>query len=95
MVSEVKASVPLQDLLDHTAMRIAIVQGELLASGQVPLNIQAELISKVGYDSSTRHSHYNQKWEGEAADDSTMLLTAIVPLLLHQRNDEMGECKLL
>lgn len=89
-VTERKASVGLQALLDHTAARLAIVQKDVLASEQVKSVVKVEFVSKVGFDASTGHSRYSQKWTGERGDENSMLLTALCPLLLHY-SDEKGE----
>ena len=82
-MSERKASVPLQALLNHTSARFAITLKEVFESDQVKINGPIELISKTGFDGSTGHSRYNQKWTGEQGNENHMLLTAVCPLLLH------------
>ena len=89
-----KASVPLQSLVDHTATRILEMQEEVVTSilTAAPTGVlKFELISKAGSDGSGNHSEYNQKLETGVCNDSNMLLTSVVPLILHFTiNSEAG-----
>lgn len=88
-IEEQKAWVSLQDLVDHIAARLVLAQADVLKSGHIQ-GTRLKLVSKMGFDSSTNQSIYNQLWSGVQGDDSTMVLTAVVPLLLHETMDELG-----
>ncbi|KAK3910723.1 ATP synthase gamma chain [Frankliniella fusca] len=94
-ISEQKASVSLQDMLNHTVSRLASVQEEVFTSDQLEGN-KLELVSKIGFDGSANPAQYNQVWKDfPEASDSNMVLTALVPLLLHQRNEMLEDVKVL
>lgn len=74
--SEVCCQVPLQNILDHTAVRI-------LQTLEVQLEGEFTLHCKWGFDGSSGHSAYKQVWEekGEVSDES-VFITSFVPLVL-------------
>lgn len=82
VVTEVSAEVHLQALMDHTVQRILSLE----IDGIEDLAVEdLELISKWGFDGSSDHSNYKQKFEGEEEDDSSIFITSMVPLLLRVR----------
>lgn len=84
-VAEDKAEVPLQDLLDHTTESIITIQQDVFNCIS-STNNELTLISKWGFDGSSGHSQYNQKFHDEAGsqDDKFVFITCLVPLqLLH------------
>lgn len=87
-VIEEKACVPLQDLLDHTATRIAIQLEETLKDERLDGNLNFELVTKIGFDAAGNQSEYNQIWmQVLSGNDSTIVLTALVPIMLHQKSE--------
>ena len=54
-------------------------------------NASVSEVELVGFDSSTGHSLYNQRWQDEESSDHSMLLTSIVPLLLHGKDEASGK----
>lgn len=91
-VEEHKASVSLQDLVDHTAMRLITCNKEVFQSEHVKGD-EIELVSKVGFDGAGNQSQYSQLWMDTEASDKTIMLTAWVPLLMHQNLDANGGFK--
>ncbi|CAH1108234.1 unnamed protein product [Psylliodes chrysocephalus] len=91
MISPVIAEIKLQDLLDHTASRILLVQEDVF--DQISLdNISQELnlILKWGCDGSTGHSQYKQVLP-EGFSDSDIFITSLVPLQLSGKNTDRSE----
>jgi hypothetical protein len=87
------ASVPLQNLLDHSAARIVESQKQLIeismenkSSAAARLN----LICNWGCDGSSDQSQYHQSFvnAGEDSCDSNLFATTLIPLRLHS-NDEI------
>ena len=83
-----KTEVPLQDLVDHTSMRlidyltpvfIQLIDLDNVEHGQV---YDAVLISKWGFDSATSQSRYKQSVSDapENFNEESLLSTSIVPL---------------
>lgn len=73
--------VKLQSLLDHSVQRLTKLQDEVMT--RVNESARLELKSKWGFDGSSSHSIYKQKFQEDTdAVDSDMLLTSIVPLQL-------------
>ena len=85
-VTEDSAKVPLQSLLDHTALRIIQEQKEKITEtiekleGDEQLN--CELMCKWGFDGSSGQSEYKQKSTTCTLDDSSIFCTTLVPLQL-------------
>jgi hypothetical protein len=78
-VTDTLAEVKLQDLLDHTILRI-VQAHEILLARVAGKNIQKiVLVSKWGFDGSTGHSEYKQMFSGEYSD-SDLFLTSLVPI---------------
>lgn len=86
-VTEASAEVELQSLLDHTANRIFQSQKNIL--DRVPdqsLN-KVCLIGKWGFDGSTGHSEYKQRFYDSTLEDSSLFVTSYVPLQLIMTTD--------
>jgi len=84
-VTETKAEIKLQALLDHTATRIAEVSKERLDECLLQCNGKLTLISKWGCDGSGNHALYKQKVieSDELLVDSNVVMTCLVPLQLY------------
>lgn len=82
-VTETSASVPLQDLLNHTSERLSQSIGDVLKTHVNDSELQKlRLYSKWGFDGSSGHSEYKQAFHGNQKDDSAVFITCIVPLKL-------------
>lgn len=75
-MTETKAEVPLQDLLNHTAHRL-MAHLKLELATTTPLL----LIVKYGFDG-TNSTKYKQKWNGDSGDDEHIVCSSLVPLQL-------------
>lgn len=84
-ITEILAEVPLQELLDHTAQRILSLDIDGL--DEIPLSADLELLCKWGFDGSSDHHNYKQKFVDDEADDSSIFITSMVPLQLRLRNN--------
>lgn len=83
-ITESKAAVKLQALLDHTASRILAVQSEvlhLLPSSEI---YKLNLVCKWGCDGTSGQSTFKQKFDNDDEDktDATIFFTSVVPLQL-------------
>lgn len=81
-VTETKAEVTLQNLLNHTASRILNMQEDVISRYK---NIKgAKLIASYGFDGSTGQSSYKQRFldEGPLSNDCSLFVTTIIPLKL-------------
>lgn len=89
-INEHSAKVPLQDLLDHTAIRI-IEQTDTIteAVAKIPGDekLSCTLISKWGFDGASGHSEYKQKFTSPDISDDSIFSTTLVPLQMKSRND--------
>ena len=86
-VSELTAEVSLQELLEHTAVRLVELQEEVIQQQHSNAGVTsstATLICTWGFDGSSSQSNYKQRFvdEEENADDSSMFATTIVPMQL-------------
>lgn len=81
MVTDTFAKITLQSLLDHTGRRI-------LESLKCAVTGKLVLIGKCGFDGASGQSNYKQKFENSELDDSSIFMTAYVPLKLFFLNDE-------
>ena len=84
-VEEDSAKVPLQSLLDHTALRIIEEKKETIT--EVVENLENEpfscnLICKWGFDGSSGQSQYKQKFNTTDQSDASLFCTTLVPLQL-------------
>ncbi|KAF0313394.1 hypothetical protein FJT64_016052 [Amphibalanus amphitrite] len=79
VVDDRGASVPVQQLLDHTASRLCTLQESVIQSSAA----QGSLIltSKYGFDGATGQQVYRHR-QSTDVDDSTMFLASMVPLRL-------------
>ena len=93
-ITEDSAKVPLQSLLDHTALRIIQEQKEKITEAIENLEedeqLNCELVCKWGFDGSSGQSEYKQKWTG-TLDDSSMFCTTLVPLQLKYKDSILWE----
>lgn len=79
-VTEQTAEVPIQNLLNHTAERIVDSQKDVIGAAK---SNQLTLFSKIGFDGSSGHSEYHQRFLNETdADDKFVFMTCLVPLEL-------------
>jgi len=91
-ISETCATLPLQNLLDHTARRIVELQSNVFHHG-LELNnkktLNVVLHSSWGFDGSSGHSNYHQKYQTEAChmDDKNLFATTMIPLELISNNN--------
>lgn len=79
ITTEVESEVPLQSLLDHTANRLMLVQKEAVTGTGID---KLTLFSKWGFDGSSSHTQYMQKFASETSDDKYMFLSSLVRLRL-------------
>ncbi|XP_039968727.1 uncharacterized protein LOC120780528 [Bactrocera tryoni] len=81
-VDESHAEVELQSLLNSTASSIIELQTNLIET--IPENAVSNLtlIGKWGFDGSTGHSEYNQKFSSSDLNDRSLFVTSYVPLQL-------------
>lgn len=91
MVNDVSAALPLQELLNHTASRLLLLQTEVLQAVQSihknALNLKLQI--KWGVDGSSDHARYNQKFENENTEnsDANLFATTMVPLRITMNKD--------
>lgn len=86
-INESQAIVPLQSLLDHTATRLIQSQENVIQPHSTSTFEKLVLYSKWGFDGSSSHTQYKQKFISETADDKYMFLSSLVPLRLSYKND--------
>lgn len=77
--TELKCEVNLQSLLDHTVSRIL----KILNTTNIPNELV--LYCKYGFDGSSGHAQYKQVWETLGKSDSSLFISALVPLELRDR----------
>ena len=80
--TETFASVPLQDLLDHTAQRLILSIEAVIETLQETELTKLYLLTKWGFDGSSGHNPYKQAFHGSEASDSAVFITCIVPVRL-------------
>ena len=93
-VTDYKAEVGLQELLEHTAKRILLSKQISLIEGDELPKTDLTLICKIGYDGSTGQSVYKQNSsnDSELADissEESLFLTCLVPLQI--KSDVSGD----
>ena len=82
--------VPLQDLLDHTALRI--IQQEKDAVTELVENLppneelSCKLVCKWGFDGSSGQNEYKQQFSSTEKSDESLFCTTLVPLQLRFKN---------
>ncbi|KAF0288068.1 hypothetical protein FJT64_013532 [Amphibalanus amphitrite] len=79
VVDDLRASVPVQQLLDHTASRLCTLQASVIQSSAAQGSLV--LTSKYGFDGATGQQVYRHR-QSTDVDDSTMFLASMVPLRL-------------
>lgn len=86
-VTETRAEVSLQNLLNHTASRIFLLQDDVFKKHQNIADVK--LIASYGFDGSTGQSMYKQRFLGERSDinDDSLFVTSVIPLKL---TDDFG-----
>jgi hypothetical protein len=90
-VTDTLAEVKLQDLLDHTILRI-VQAHEIILTKVAGENIQKTvLVSKWGSDGSTGHGEYKQMFYGEYSD-SDFFLTSLVLIQLFTSSSREEYC---
>ncbi|KAJ4437537.1 hypothetical protein ANN_17682 [Periplaneta americana] len=86
-ITEVRAEISLQGLLDHTVKRI-VRSIEMIPSHFFEQN-NLTLFSKWGCDGSSGHNGFKQKLaDGDSFTDSEIFLLSFVPLLLYSEKDD-------
>ncbi|CAH0562943.1 unnamed protein product [Brassicogethes aeneus] len=86
-VTETSAEVDLQELLEKTTISILNISN--LSKCQTS---DLKLICKWGFDGSSGHSLYKQKFASPSATDEYMFLTAMVPIQLIDRSKNIISC---
>lgn len=77
-ISEIGFTIELQAILDKTVERLL----ETLPASFVEPNRKLCLISKWGFDGASSQSQYKQRFEDPDADDASIFLTTLVPIVL-------------
>lgn len=80
-VTETRADINLQGILDKTAERLVQAQSDVIRT-VLPVS-SFTLISKWGCDGSSGHSTYKQKFEDVTATDEFLFVFSFVPLRLY------------
>ncbi|KAG4066296.1 hypothetical protein HA402_000520 [Bradysia odoriphaga] len=98
-LNDVSATLPFQELLDHTAKRLLQLQEPVISSikneGINSNKITVKLQVKWGSDGSSDHSRYNQKFVDVKQDensDGNLFATTMVPL---QIKTVVGDAKII
>lgn len=81
-VSESHAEVELQSLLDNTASCILELQKSVIESITDSSADKLTLVGKWGFDGSTGHSEYKQKFFNNDLEDRSLFVTSYVPIRL-------------
>jgi len=81
-IDESRAEVELQSLLDNTASSIIELQNNIIETMPENIVTNLTLIGKWGFDGSTGHSEYKQKFSNGDLDDRSLFVTSYVPLQL-------------
>lgn len=85
-ITDTSASVPLQDLLDHTAQRLILSIEPVIRTLRESELTKLCLFTKWGFDGSSGHSSYKQAFHGTEASDSAVFITCVVPVRLVSDN---------
>lgn len=88
-VTDIRAEIDLQAILNLTAARLVTVQSEVLKSLS-PIT-EYTLISKWGCDGSSGRSRYKQKFAYQDSDDEYLFVYSFVPIKLYKL-DENEQC---
>lgn len=91
-VNDVSATLPLQELLNHTAGRLLLLQEEVIRGFKNETNgeLAVKLQVKWGADGSADHSQYNQKYvnvESTKISGANFYATTLVPLRMTTTDD--------
>lgn len=85
-IKEDSAKVPLQNLLDHTALRIIQEKKEAITEVVESLEddeqLSCKLVCKWGFDGSSSQSEYKQRFSSSDQSDESLFCTTMVPLQL-------------
>lgn len=87
-VTETMAQVSLQGVLNHTAKRIVHLQRECIIAdmgGEFTRTLEANLVCSWGFDGSSGHSDYAQKFisaGSQGCHDNNLFATTLIPLRL-------------
>ena len=97
-VTETAAQVSLQNLLDHTAHRIIKMQADVF--DQFPNSSEIKFVCSYGFDGSTGHSIYKQKFATETPDeqlsDHSMFVTSVIPIkIIDSFNQDIWNNKII
>nr|XP_047123607.1 uncharacterized protein LOC124806596 [Hydra vulgaris] len=90
-VTEISAEVKLQSLLNHTFLRIIKTQQDVIDSLNVNILSNFILILKWGFDGSSGHSEYKQRFADGRYSDANVFLTSLVPLQLLCTNSVLDQ----
>lgn len=92
VISEKKADVSLQSLLEHTAQRLIKLQHEVIIQNMQNTNVsvtEAVLICSWGFDGSSGYSACKQSYaftNGNPNEDENLFVTSMIPLRLTTTN---------
>lgn len=87
-VSQTKAEVDLQSLLDNDSLRLITLLQEIGSHFEPGKTYKFKFYHKIGADGSGDHSEYKQRFNEDGASDKSILLTAICPLQLQFENPQ-------
>ena len=90
-INEHDAKVPLQDLLDHTTISIIEQEKDIITEAvqgkQENEKLSCTLICNWGFDGTSGHSEYKQKFSPPDISDQSIFCTTLVPLQMKSDND--------
>ncbi|CAH0551109.1 unnamed protein product [Brassicogethes aeneus] len=92
-ISSIRAEVCLQDLLNHTSERILILKKDILFKFDDYELSNLFLICKYGFDGSSGHREYKQKFENPGESDASAFVTWLVPLKLVNKDPSSSDPK--
>jgi len=99
IVSDITATVPLQNFLEHRVKRLIEMQVEVIEADMQQKSLQcveATLISSWGFDGSSDHSTYNQHFnssgESVGKTDTNLIATTTIPLRLVAKHGAIYWC---
>lgn len=88
VITEMGFRLELQALLDLTVQRLMDTLPTQLKDPNTTKKLC--LVSKYGFDGASSQSNYKQKFTKPDADDSSIFITSIVPILLHAADDRQN-----
>ena len=92
-ISDIIAQVPLKNLLEHTVKRIVQFQEEVIFQHMESINtneIKADMIFSYGFDGSSGHSAYKQKFDTAGChSDTNLFVITVVPLRLNSEDNNI------